>query len=103
MRMSSTTYRIKLHQSVERDLGKLDSEARETVTDVLSSVAACRKPTDHPSCEFLSGWTHIYRVRADRYRIIVQLDQPDLLVLELGKRRTVYDNLDTIVDQRRVE
>lgn len=102
MRVSSTAYRLQMHQSAKRDFGKLPQSARDEITDHLSSVAEYRKPTDHPSCELLSGWTHIYRVRIDRYRAIVQLDQPDLLVLEVGKRRTVYNDLNELVASRRV-
>jgi len=102
MRVSSTAYRLQMHQSAKRDFSKIPQDKRDEITDHLSSVAECRKPTDHPSCEHLSGWTHIYRVRIDRYRAIVQLDQPDLLILEIGQRRTVYNDLNELIASRRV-
>ena len=102
MRVSSTAYRIQLHQSAQRELKNYRQDKRDEITDHLQSVAEYRKPTDHPSCEHLSGWTHIYRVRIDRYRAIIQLDQPDLLVLDIGQRRTVYNDLNEVIDKRRV-
>jgi len=91
-----TTYQPMLHTTAERELQSLESDDRDTLTEVLKDVATCESPTQHKKTKSLEGQDGLFRVRVRDMRAIVTLEKPHLKILKIGYRRKVYDSVDSI-------
>ncbi len=83
------TYRIVLAAAAERQLRKLDPQARRRVQAAIDLLGAEPRP---PAATRLVGGGGEWRVRTGDYRIIYEIEDERLLVLVLraGHRRSVY-------------
>ena len=91
-------YTIQLHRDAKQTLKGLDADTRKRVEDTLTEVSHSRQPTNHAKCEVLSN-NHkevLYKIRVGEYRAIAQLDRPNLLILKLGQRNGMYQDVDDI-------
>jgi Cytotoxic translational repressor of toxin-antitoxin stability system len=84
-----TSYNVRLHPSANEELTDLPGDTRDRMTDTLHEVAGNRSPTQHTRVKQMQG-PDLYRVRVGEYRAVLSLDKPDLLVLRIGERATVY-------------
>ena len=79
----------------ERDtLASLPDSDRERLTAAIWDCAMLRDITKHPSVDHLTG-SDLYRAKAGDYRAVMGLVKPTLVVVLVGHRKNVYDNLDT--------
>ena len=93
------SYQPLIHTSAERELDRLDDADRERLTDTLAEVARERQPTHHADAKMLEGQPGLFRVRVGDTRAICKLDKPNLLVLEVGYRKDVYESIDSVDDR----
>lgn len=91
--MSEAAYLITIDPAAKRELDKVKADVADKLTERISEASERRQPTSHPKVKHLSGGDGLFRVRAEGYRAICQLEKPELQVLLVGKRRTVYDRL----------
>jgi len=100
------SYDILIEVSARRSLNALPREDREPLRTVLKDVARTEQPSHHPKAKPLQGFSQIFRVRVGDARAVLKLDKPSLLILRVGKRRTIYndiDELDVTVTANRAE
>lgn len=90
MCVSVTTYTLKLHTRASDELDTIPTTARDRLTDTLVDVAATRSPSTHESVKHMDGPVDLMRVRVGEYRAVIALEKPNLLVLRVGHRGTVY-------------
>ncbi len=83
------TYEVQLTSAAQRELKKLDPNARRTVQAALELLAETPRP---PKATQLVGGAGAWRVRVGDYRIIYEIRDRQLivLVLKVGHRREVY-------------
>lgn len=93
-------YDIRLHPTAKRELDNLDPELREAITDRLTEVATHERPTEHRSVKHLDGQDGLFRVRAQNIRAIGELSKPELRIIKIGQRRTVYRDIDAVTEER---
>ncbi len=81
-------YEVILSQSAEKKLSKLDSGLQERITAVLER---CRI-LPHRHAKSIVG-SPFYSIRCGDYRIIVDIveGQLQILVIEIGHRKNIYD------------
>jgi mRNA interferase RelE/StbE len=74
----------------ERDLKKLPRHVRLRVEEAIDGLAADPRPS---GVKKLKGREATYRIRVGRYRILYEVhdDVLEVLVVEAGHRRDVYD------------
>jgi len=86
-------YDICLSTRADRTLDEMSPATRERVTETLQDVAEREQPTAHPDVEHLrANRQGKLRLRVGDWRLILELDKPDLLVHAVGDRETIYDN-----------
>lgn len=89
-------YELLIHTTARRELDQLDDADRERLTDTLAAVARQRQPTQHDSVRMLKGQPGLFRVRVGDTRAVCSLSKPNLLVLRVGYRKEVYDDIDDV-------
>lgn len=92
-------YKPVLHVKAERELNELDESDRSRLTSLIHDVCSEREPTQHSRARHLEGQEDLFRLREGDVRAICALDKPELKVICVGKRDSVYENIDD-VDQR---
>lgn len=95
------SYQIELHPTASKELHNLTESRREQLTDTLIELSEQREPTQHPRVKHLEGHAGLFRVRCGSVRAICELQKPNLRILRIGTRDTVYEIIDDI-DERRV-
>lgn len=91
-------YTIQLHTSAKRQLDALDRHVYNRITSVLTEISHCEKPTSHEKCTNLKG-QDVYKIRVGDYRVLCKLQKPELKVLKIDRRNTVYQNVDEFLDR----
>jgi mRNA interferase RelE/StbE len=90
--MSSEKYHIEVAPAAARQLRKLDPQARRRIQAAVELVATDPRP---PGAKKLVGGDGEWRVRTGDYRIVYEIHDQVLvvLVLAVGHRRDIYENL----------
>jgi Cytotoxic translational repressor of toxin-antitoxin stability system len=91
-----TSYNLRVHTVANDELRDLPSDVRDRMTDTLQEVAATRSPSTHGRVKHMEGPADLLRVRVSDYRAIISLEKPDLLVLRVGDRATIYREKDAL-------
>jgi len=94
-------YKTTIHRSAKRELEQLPDGGTERLTSAIADVAQERQPSGHEKCEALEGQPGLFRVRVGDYRAILELSKPELQVIAVGHRSSVYECVDSL-DERRV-
>ncbi|XVN41499.1 MAG: type II toxin-antitoxin system RelE/ParE family toxin [Rickettsia endosymbiont of Argas persicus] len=85
-------YKIVLAPNAQRQLKKLSKQLQSTIILKLEELRTTPLPV---GIKRLSGINNLYRLRVGDYRVIYQVEHKILLVLilKIGNRSEVYDNL----------
>jgi len=82
-------YEIIFSQTAEKQLKKLEKNVQKRIINALERIRICpekyvRKIVNDPG----------YRLRVGEYRVIMDIDEGDLLILviKVGHRRRIYKN-----------
>lgn len=82
-------YSIRFRESVRRQLKKLPSDIQERIIKKLEFYAKTDKPL-----QFAERLTNVlvghYRFRIGDYRVIVDVIDITIMVIEIGHRREIY-------------
>ncbi len=83
-------YSVILSKDAAKELSKLDRSVQERFVAVFSRINI----NPHNHVRKLSG-TDLHRIRIGDYRAIIQIDDDSLeiLVVKVGHRKNIYDNL----------
>jgi len=96
-----TNYKLTLHPTANRELQALQDHQRDRLTETLQAVAEHRSPTQHEKSKQLEGQRGVFRVRVGDVRAVLSLQKPELRVLKVGTRGSVYDGIDDEIESRR--
>lgn len=91
-------YQLQISKGANRDYNKLPVDVQSRLKDVLDDVSTHRSPQQHPKCDLLHGSNNLYKIRSGDYRAVVTLDKPELRILTVGHRGTVYNDIDELHD-----
>ena len=88
-------YKIELAPNAQRQLKKLPKQLQLTIIQKLENLKTTPLPV---GIKKLSGIDNLYRLRIGNYRVIYQVEHNILLilVLKIGDRKEVYDNLKAV-------
>lgn len=88
-------YKIELSPASQRQLKKLPKQLQFTIIQKLEDLKNIPLPG---GIKKLSGIDNLYRLRIGNYRVIYQVEHKILLilVLKIGDRKEVYDNLKSL-------
>jgi len=89
-------YQPLIKSTARSDLFDIPRGKRDELRRVLKDVAATEQPTHHPKIKQLEGQPGLFRVRTGGYRAICALEKPYLLILCVGPRDSVYNNVDEL-------
>ena len=92
MMSNGQPYQLRLTNSAERQLERLDQAAAKQIMKKLLKWAERAEAVQH---EALTGqWSGLYRVRIGDYRAIYDLKRNEriVLVVKIGHRREIYDD-----------
>jgi len=94
------SYDITLHPTAQNELNNLSDSLQEAIKEQLEDVAQLEQPTEHSKVKFLQGHKNLFRVRASaenaQVRAICRLSKPNLQVVLIGQRNTVYRDVDDV-------
>ena len=91
-------YNIKLHKAAQRELEK--SPIKDRLIHQIRNITQLRNPNHHEKVCQLRGHD-VYRVKVGDWRVIFDLNKPDLEILQVVKRdRIDYDSLPKVYDRR---
>ena len=93
-------YETSIHTTAKRELNDLDADERDRLTDAIVEVAEHRKPTEHSSVRPMTGQDGLFRLREGDLRAVCKLLKPEIVVLKVGKRKDVYENIDEVESNR---
>jgi mRNA interferase RelE/StbE len=81
-------YRLLIKPSASKEIEALPKQDRRRIVARITSLSGDPRP---PGCEKLSGHDQ-YRIRQGNYRLLYEIQDPDLVVLiiKVGHRRDVY-------------
>jgi len=91
-------YDVTIHKRALGELRGLPEEGRETLKDRLKECGQTEKPTELNYVECLEG-SDLFRVRVVDWRAICWLDKPELKVLAVGERETIYSRMQTAIER----
>lgn len=82
-------YQIEISRTAEKQLKKIATKDQARIAKAILSLGNNPFPVNYKN---LKGYTDIYRVRTDSYRIIYQVENNKLLIviLKLGHRKEIY-------------
>lgn len=89
-------YEVRLHRDADKSLSELPDDVTERIKTVIREVSESRKPTSHSKCTVLNN-NHsetLYKIRVGSYRVLAELEKPELRVLRVGERSKVYEGVD---------
>lgn len=89
--MSTSSWSLIYDKDCIKALKKLDKPTRRRIMDALDWLAA--SPTPQAHCKALTGeFTGLWRYRIGNYRVILDLDQGELIIIALnaGHRSKIY-------------
>ncbi|MCC8368526.1 MAG: type II toxin-antitoxin system RelE/ParE family toxin [Rickettsia endosymbiont of Oxypoda opaca] len=91
----SLEYKIELSPASQRQLKKLPKQLQQTIIQKLEDLKTTPLPV---GIKKLFGIDNLYRLRIGDYRVIYQVVHKILLilVLKIGDRKEVYDNLKSL-------
>jgi mRNA-degrading endonuclease RelE of RelBE toxin-antitoxin system len=91
-------YDIQIHQEAKANLSSLDTTHRERITNTIVEVSGYRKPSDHSKCKVLNNnpKNTLYKIRVGDFRVLLELDKPNLNVLKIGDRDNFYSEIPNI-------
>jgi len=94
----SAKYNIELAPLAQRQLKKLPQQIQKKILQELESLNP--QVTD-AGIKKIKGMDDLYRLRVADYRIIYQIEHDILLilVLKIGHRKDVYNNLKSLVNK----
>lgn len=95
------THQPLLHVSARRELHSLPTHDRRELRRVIKDVAASPQPSHHEKCKQMEGQPEVFRIRTGDCRAVCTLQKPALYVLRIGKRNGVYQEIDTVIANRR--
>lgn len=82
-------YEIKIKESAQKTLRKIDKIAKARLWVSISELANDPRP---PGCVKMTGADDLWRIRAGDWRIIYQIRDKEMviLVIRVGHRREIY-------------
>ncbi len=85
-----STYRIEYSREAAKQLARLDNSVYKQIEDEIKKLAADPRPHGYLK---LKGEAGLFRVRTGDYRIIYQIVDAVLVVLDvrIGDRKEVYE------------
>lgn len=91
-------YNIELAPLAQRQLKKLPESIKNKILDELENLSV---ELSGAGIKKLKGMDDLYRLRIADYRIIYQIEHRILLilVLKIGHRKDVYNNLKSLVNK----
>lgn len=92
------TYTIQVHKTASKELDSLSPQNYSRIKTVIQEVAQTEKPTSHEKCTSLKG-QDCYKLRVGDYRVLCKLDKPNLNVLKVERRNTVYRDVDEFLER----
>ncbi len=93
-------YKATIHPSAQKELDALPESQRKRLKSVIHDVAEYREPTLHEKAKQLTGQGDKFRVRTGDLRAVCSLCKPELRVHLIGKRNSVYENVDKTLRER---
>ena len=90
MNDASESYSVQIASTAWRQMMKLDEKTQGRVDDAIYALALEPRPS---GCKKLRGMQETYRVRVGNFRIIYDINDEvlNVLVVEIGNRRDIYD------------
>ncbi len=82
-------YKIKIKESAQKVLKKLDKPIKSRIWVAISELANQPHPTESVK---MSGYDDLWRIRVGDWRIIYQIrdDEMVILIVRVGHRRDIY-------------
>jgi len=84
-----TSYELEISRTAERQIRKLDRQARQRILRAVSALAEEPRP---PGSRKLTGSEDVFRIRVGDYRVLYSVEHRRLIVIvfKVGHRRDVY-------------
>lgn len=98
MSEASITYDVTIHKRALVELRAVPEEERSRLKDRLKECGQTEQPTELNYVESLDN-SDLFRVRVVDWRAICCLDKPELKVLAVGDRDTIYQRIQTALDR----
>jgi mRNA interferase RelE/StbE len=86
------TYKIHIAAEAEKTLISLPRKIQRQISEKIDMLAQNTRP---PGVKKLKGLADLYRIRSGDYRIVFRIQHKKLLLLvvRIGHRRDIYQNL----------
>lgn len=83
------SHELEITRTAEKQLRKLDRQARERVLRAIGELAEEPRPRGSRK---LTGYDDVFRIRVGTYRVLYSVEDRALvvLILKIGHRRDVY-------------
>jgi mRNA-degrading endonuclease RelE of RelBE toxin-antitoxin system len=94
-------YQPAIHRSAQRELNELPDQDASRLTSTLTDIASTEAPSTHSKVQPMQGHSGLLRVRVGDARAVIELKKPELHVLHVGHRSSVYRIEDGELDGRR--
>jgi len=98
MSETSTRYEVTIHKRALAELRGIPDENRQKMKDRLRECGETEKPTELNYVESLDN-SDLFRVRVVDWRAICCLDKPELKVLAVGDRDTIYQRIQVALER----
>jgi mRNA interferase RelE/StbE len=92
-----TSYDLKLHRNVEKQLQRIPKKNRERLANTMRSLRENPRPS---GCVKLDDF--LYRIRQGQYRIIYGVFDDELVIVicKVARRsKDIYKNIQSLLDQ----
>lgn len=85
-----------IEKSTERKYLNLAKNDRERIKRYLNEIAGVEAPSEHPKVKLLEGPREtVYRLRIGDYRVVFTTEMGKLKVWKLGRRKDVYEDINS--------
>jgi mRNA-degrading endonuclease RelE of RelBE toxin-antitoxin system len=98
MSEADVKYEVTIHKRALAELRGIPDEDQSRMKDRLKECGETEQPTDLNYVESLDN-SDLFRVRVVDWRAICCLDKPELRVLAVGDRDTIYQRIQTAIER----
>lgn len=92
-------YNTQIHKRAEKELSSITGSEGDELLQRLRNLKYEESPTNTAYTKPLEDHKNLFVVKSDGYRAIATFTKPEIRILLIGPRRTVYDRLDVAKDR----
>lgn len=87
------SYDVVIHRAAHRELENIPESEKTSIKAIAQEASTYKQPSDHSDIKLMRDTNGMFRIRSGKYRALCDLEPPNLRILKIKHRETVYDEV----------